>query len=126
VVDHPVLEFLLGQLDFTMSGWTPDHIKKALSLCITDTIRLKYRKKGIKIDFETKDFTASGVFDRTNLNFVRQYIGGTCHAYLPAFSHLPHHSVSPLIATGDDGLRSVSADHAEAFLDWMDYLYYPK
>jgi len=78
------------------------------------------------VDLETADFNASGVFDRTNLNYVRQFIGGTCQDFLPQMSGVPSPVLSPLIATGDDGLRSVCADFSHHFLAWMDYLYFPK
>ena len=73
---------------------------------------MKYRKKGIKVDLETEDFTASGVFDRTNMNYVRQYIAGTCHNFHPHGNVIPDTSQSTLIATGDDALRAVHEDSA--------------
>lgn len=107
VVDWVVLDYLLQQLDWSVSGLTSTHIAKAVELAITKRIRVEYRKRGISIGLSTSDFTASGVFDRTSLNFLRQYIGASCQTHLSWARHIPSTATAPNVCTGDDGLRVV-------------------
>jgi hypothetical protein len=75
-------------------------------------IRLRYHKKNTRFDFNVSGFTVSGLVDRTQFNFLRQYIVHTCAPHLPEHIRVR----APIYAgktrhfsTGDDGLTAVIA-----------------
>jgi hypothetical protein len=121
IIDHAIVRAILPYLT---TGLHPAHENYLFENALTEGLKINYSKKGVHLSLRTSWFTASGVCDRTNLNFLRQYILHTCGHFI---QNVPlNHEDNPHFSTGDDGLRIVEEAHAEEGVDWLNTLYTSK
>jgi len=115
-------------MDYINYNLTDEHIRTLRRAANLREHDISYKKDGVFIKMKTLGFTASGVLDRTNLNFLRQYIGHTMGKFLPGSigRDAPLKEFGVHISTGDDGLRACYPEYEGQVKRWFDFLYFPK